>query len=360
MKFLQIQVLYETFISQLYSSDCLLNNKCYEYQLSKILSSKFSFSHYLCEELSKLGFTTDIIFPNAQSLQAQWAKENGLSVKEILVEQIERFKPDILYIVGAVGCLDSSLLYKLKHKPKLTFGWLGSNIPPKTDWSRFDCILSGLSELRKTALRLGAKHSMEFYPGIPQVVFDDFPCLNNNPHYDLVFVGQCNPVQHGKRASFLEFLANQGLNLGLFLSGNISHLPTILQEINKGPRFGYEMLQEIYNSKISFDCRAKHSFLDKDIGKDQTVNMRIFETTAVGSLLLTEKFSNLNKLFEPNKDIVSFTNTTDLIEKIKYYIENHTTRKTISINGKMKCKNKHKLSLRALHFANIVEHLSKK
>ena len=357
MKFLQIQNLYETFISQLYRSDCLLSNKCYDHQLSKILSSNFSSSHYLCEELSKLGFKTDIVFPNAQSLQAQWAKENRVPKKEILVKQIERFKPDILYIVGAVGSLDSSLLYKLKHKPKLTFGWLGSNIPPKTDWSEFDCILSGLPRLRSSALNLGARNSFEFYPGMPLNIFEYFPKPNENPKYDIVFVGQCNQIQHARRADYLNLLAKEDLSFGLFLSGNTSHLPSILQNLNKGPRFGLDMLKSIHNSKISFDCRAKHSFEDEDIGYDHTVNMRIFESTAVGSLLITEEYSNLHELFEPQKDIITFMSESDLLEKVCYYLKEDDLREKISLKGKKTCLEKHNLRSRAADFLHIVDEL---
>lgn len=355
MKFLQIQPLYNSFLSQVYTNNVSLHNQSYDYQHAEILSHKFSSSHFLCDELSVQGLKTDCIFPNAQSLQSRWAIEHSISGQNVLLEQIEQFRPDILYIIGAVGGLDSSLLRKLSYKPKLTIGWLGSNIPPKTDWSMFDCILSGLFELRNTALKLGAKNTFEFYPGMQREIFDHFSVSNKKPNFDVVFVGQCNPVQHQRRSEYLEFLGNQEFQLGLFLSGDISHLSDNLREKNNTAQFGFEMLKTIYDAKISFDCRADHSFLKRDIGKDHTVNMRIFETTAVGSLLLTEDYANLSKLFIKKEEIDTFQNKADLIKKINYYLSNQESRENVARNGWIKCRKEHSISNRAKQFLDIIE-----
>ena len=180
MKFLQIQPLYNSFLSQVYTNNVSLHNQSYDYQLEEILSHNFSSSQFLCDELSILGLKTDFVFPNAQSLQSRWAIEHSIPDENVLLEQIEQFRPDILYIIGAVGNLDSSLLRKLSYKPKLTIGWLGSNIPLKTDWSMFDCILSGLFELRNTALQLGARNTFEFYPGMQREILNHFQLLIKN------------------------------------------------------------------------------------------------------------------------------------------------------------------------------------
>ena len=254
--------------------------------------------------------------------------------------------------------LDSSLIRCLKRKPKVIIGWLGSSIPLKTDWSEFDCILSGLPKLRSSALNLGAKNSFEFYPGMPLNIFENFPQPNENPKYDIIFVGQCNQLLHARRAEYLNLLAKEELNFGLFLSGDTGHLPSIVQNLNNGPRFGFDMLKTIHNSKISFDCRGKQSFEDEDIGCNHTVNMRIFESTAVGSLLLTEEYFNLHQLFEPKKDIITFKSDSDLLEKVFYYLKEHDLRKEISLKGKKTCLEKHNLRSRAADFLHIVDELS--
>ena len=358
MKFLQVQLTYDTLLADIYGKDQSLKFESYDFQLQRILSTRFSFSHFLVEELKNLGLETKVVLPNAISLQNQWAKENNASSStEVLVEQIEHFKPDILYIVGAIRTLDSTLLRKLKHKPRITIGWLGSNIPPETDWSEFDCILSGLPELRKTAIELGAKHSFEFYPGIPHSIFSKFSTINPNPIYDMVFVGSCNQVQHKKRASYLEFLAEQEINLGLYLSGDTSHLSPILQRKNKGPLFGIQMLNKIYESKISFDCRASHTFGLRDIGKEQTVNMRLFESTAVGSMLLTEDFADLDQLFVKGQEIITFKCQNDLSDKIRFYLSNDALRRDIAEHGRNACIKKHDLKTRSLQFLSYIEKL---
>ena len=357
MKFLQLQPIYDTLLAEVYRKNKDLRSQSYDCQLDEILTKNFSSSHYLVDEMKTLGLETKVILPNAISLQKQWGNENNTVTKNVLVEQINQFDPDIIYIVGAIGALDSSLIKRLKRKPKVVIGWLGSSIPSKTDWSEFDCILSGLPKLRHSALNLGAKKSYEFYPGMPINIFKYFKQPNQYPNYDIVFVGQCNQLQHAKRAEHLTLLAEKELNFGLFLSGKTNHLPSILQNLNNGPRFGSDMLQTIHDSKISFDCRAKHSFNGKDIGCDHTVNMRIFESTAVGSLLITEEYLNLNQLFEPQKDIITFKSSSDLLEKVCYYLKEDDLREKISLQGKKTCLEKHNLRSRAADFLRIVDEL---
>lgn len=357
MKFLQLQPVYDSLLAEVYRKNKDLSSQSYDFQLNKILTENFSSSHYLVDEMNALGLEARVVFPNAISLQQQWGSENNIVTKNVLVEQINQFDPDIIYIVGAIGILDSSIIRCLKRKPKVIIGWLGSSIPFKTDWSEFDCILSGLPKLRSSALNLGAKNSFEFYPGMPLNIFEHFPKPNDIPKYDIVFVGQCNQIQHARRAEYLTLLAKKELNFGLFLSGDTSHLPSIVQNLDNGPRFGFDMLKTIHDSKISFDCRAKHSFEDEDIGCDHTVNMRIFESTAVGSLLITEEYLNLHQLFEPEKDIITFKSGSDLLEKIFYYLKEHDLRQEISLEGKKTCLEKHNLRSRAADFLCIVDEL---
>ena len=115
------------------------------------------------------------------------------------------------------------------------------------------------------------------------------------------------------------------------------------------------MLKTIHDAKISFDCRADHSFLQRDIGKDHTVNMRIFETTAVGSLLLTEDYANLSNLFIKKEEIDTFKNKADLLKKINYYLSNQKASETVARNGWIKCKKEHNISKRAEQFLEIIE-----
>ena len=63
------------------------------------------------------------------------------------------------------------------------------------------------------------------------------------------------------------------------------------------------------------------------------VNMRCFEATATGSMLLTEDVYGLSDLFEYDKEIVTYKNVDEAIDKIKYYLENEDEREIIAQEG---------------------------
>lgn len=85
----------------------------------------------------------------------------------------------------------------------------------------------------------------------------------------------------------------------------------------------FEDAAEIYRkSKIVFNTAA-----------DDDINMRIFESTATGSFLLTEKVPHLDELFEDGKHLVTYTTMDDAIEKAHYYLEHGAEREKIAKAG---------------------------
>ena len=70
-------------------------------------------------------------------------------------------------------------------------------------------------------------------------------------------------------------------------------------------------------------------------------NMRLFEGTGSGTLVLTDKKIGLNALFDVNKEIVVYKNISDLIIKCKKYLLNVEETKKIANNGKNKTMRHH-------------------
>ena len=55
-------------------------------------------------------------------------------------------------------------------------------------------------------------------------------------------------------------------------------------------------------------------------------NMRLYEATGVGSLLLTDEGSNLAELFEPGREVVTYAGVDDLVEKARHYLAHEDER----------------------------------
>lgn len=64
------------------------------------------------------------------------------------------------------------------------------------------------------------------------------------------------------------------------------------------------------------------------------VNMRVFEATACGSLLLTDAIGNgLDELFEVGHELVTYTDDADLFDRADYYLAHEAERAAIAAAG---------------------------
>lgn len=84
------------------------------------------------------------------------------------------------------------------------------------------------------------------------------------------------------------------------------------------------------------------------------VNMRVFETLATKSLLLTNELPTLPHLFKDGVHLVTYKNVEDAIEKAKYYIEHEEERRAIAENGYKEVMAKHTYTHRLKTVLDIV------
>ena len=68
---------------------------------------------------------------------------------------------------------------------------------------------------------------------------------------------------------------------------------------------------------------------------------RVFEATLCGAMLMEAENSETARWFEPMVDYVPFTNETDLIEKVKYYLSHDSERMEIAGRGHHKAKERY-------------------
>jgi len=85
----------------------------------------------------------------------------------------------------------------------------------------------------------------------------------------------------------------------------------------------FEQMAEFYNK-----CKI---VANQSAGND--INMRMFEATACGALLITQKVPYLDELFEADKEIIVYSTMREMIEKIDYYLEHDKEREKIARAG---------------------------
>jgi len=111
-----------------------------------------------------------------------------------------------------------------------------------------------------------------------------------------------------------------------------------------GRQYLHDMAKTYSRSKIVFN-KSLHGDL----------NMRVFETLSCGRLLLTDRIGNgLEELFTDGKHLVIYDEWKDLVEKIRYYLENSDERENIALSGQKEAHQKHTYEHRVRFLVNTV------
>ena len=165
---------------------------------------------------------------------------------------------------------------------------------------------------------------------IPALDFSYLPRdLKKSPAHKLTFVGQVGRF-HPHRVRVLQNLKKAGLPL--------------------------EVLQ-------SSPAGAADIYADSDItlniSLNGDLNLRVFEALSAGGFLLTDKLtpsSGLELLFKPGEDLDVWTNTAELVEKVRYYLKHPAKIERIRKAGQAKLMKFHHPDVKIREFFDLVFH----
>ena len=391
MKILRISTAYPEYIDYFYRKNPTLTSASYHQQRTALEYDSFAWSNFWAKPMATHGYEMEEILVSSPFMQKAWwaemfpQKHLPPDFDTIAIEQIKKFQPDILWFDDH----SAPLLQKIKQEVKsikLVLGWMGSAIPTQNAVEHIHCIISCAPE---TVEKLRAQgHNCEHmdHGFAPEILARLNPSKTS---LDLIFIGQIIKATqfHEQRGKLLELLGEQ-LHLIIYSSlTNLerSHEAKIflkkaahlayqltkpigmeniferfsqkavsqrnkkLEKFLRQPVFGLDMYQAISDAKVVLNIHADSSYA-------YASNMRLFETTGVGSCLLTDWKNNLPKLFDTNQELVSFSSAEECIEKAKFLLEHQKEREKIARAGQAKTLAKHTI----LHRSNILHEIIQK
>lgn len=370
LRIMQIHTFYSQYLATMYGQHPQLAQADFTSQIKALEVDGFSAVHMLGFHMDQLGHQSQVVIGNNLLSQYAWAFENGLargprrvpSPEEILIAQVEAFQPDVLYLSDPIT-YNSAFVRRLPRRPKLVLGWRAANVPADWDASEFDVILSCLAGMRERAREQGARDAVHFYPGFPQRFFDAVRQIPKG--YDVCFYGQVNGTQYPARIRMLHRLAERcvqdNIALRMHLSGQVETATPLTRAVNLGPTYGMNMYAALRSSRIVFDVRGSIGIRDaqggvRDLAGRETANMRIFEATGVGTCLLTEQYDNLHELFEPDKEIITYSSEKEMEDKLRYYLSHEEELQKIASAGLTRCQRDHSMAHRIKEFESIIRH----
>jgi spore maturation protein CgeB len=81
---------------------------------------------------------------------------------------------------------------------------------------------------------------------------------------------------------------------------------------------------------------------------------RLFEATGMGACVVTELGDNLEDLFQPEREIVTYSSLEECVDKIKYLIENPEDALKIGKSGQNRTLTEHTYERRVRQLKNYI------
>jgi spore maturation protein CgeB len=180
--------------------------------------------------------------------------------------------------------------------------------------------------------------------GFDPRVLKDMP--ERNPDIGVSFVGSFFR-DHKTRIEFLEYLC-QHSDLNVWGHG-LSGLPedSMIRARYRGHAWGIEMYEILRRSKITINHHT-------DIAGAYASNMRLYEATGVGTMLLTDWKENLADLFELGKEVVAYRSPEECRDLLSYYLAHDDEREAIAVAGQQRTLAEHNYTSRMTDFVEVV------
>lgn len=391
MRFLILNTDYPEFLRRLYIQHPGLEQQPYEQQMRVRIESLFAVADFYSGNLRKLGHEAYDIHANNEFMQRAWAREAGLRGEEpaftvprwqvalekarrvagksglrslramfrpllrltetqhrcfydTLAAQIKYYKPDIL-LNQAMEIISSRFLRDMKAYTRILVGQhAATQLPESEEWGCYDLVLSSFPPTVQWFRGQGLSAELHRLGFEPRVLAHINVSEKTVP---FSFVGSFERP-HRSRVEVVERLvAKCGLQVWAPRTDHL-RVDSPIRKAYMGQVWGREMYQVLVQSEITLNHHG-------DVAPYAN-NMRLFEATGVGTLLVTDWKSNLHEMFEPEKEVVAYRTVEECAEVIQYYLTHDDEREKIAHAGQKRTLRDHTYFQRMQELVDIVSH----
>ncbi|MEK6828750.1 MAG: glycosyltransferase [Nanoarchaeota archaeon] len=334
----------------------------------------------------KLGYRADSLILSCENLQRKWAKEHGIKLTalpiphiarksyfvrflfskfpkmyyflkgltdkksltlQILLSQIQDFKPDVLFIFDFHYFTPEFLKAARKYVGKIV-GCINAPIyVPDRFFKSYDMLFSPFPHYVEMFQKMGissAYFPFAFEPTILKEVGD------KERIHDCVFIGGLS--KGVDKIPFFEELAKK-VNVKFWghMNPPLSPASPILSTY-QGTAWGIDMYKILAQSKIVIN---RHVIKHESFSSKYADNVRLYESTGMGCLLITDWKKNLGELFEIGKEVETYRTLDELVEKVRYYLTHDKEREKIAQAGQKRTLRDHTYEERSKKLSEIIK-----
>lgn len=305
----------------------------YAQELRRILSFGFGTSDFFSHNLRKLGWEAVDVIGNHADLQALWIRDQWLGARcgaqSIVLEQIRVASPDVIFMQD-LSFFEPATLQMLAAK-YLLVGQCSCPMPSAARISKFHLLFTSFPHYVKMFESLGVR--AEYLP----LAFDPrMTPARGERDLDITFVGGVGEDSHWKTGTrLLEAIASAFKDSFHWYGYGLEnlHAESPLRSNYRGTAWGKDMYAVYGRSKIVIN---RHG----EVAGGFSNNLRMYEATGCGALLMTEKSFNLESLF-PKDTAIPYSSADELCRNIEHFIRNATARTFAAGLGQMHTQMNH-------------------
>jgi len=361
---------YPQFLSDLYARSPGLSDAPYAEQLQARYDSLFSVSDFYSHNLRALGHEAWDVYANNEPLQRAWAREHGLPLppsrrrvwrlrrgfmpwrcttddtawfETAMLAQIEHYRPDVLINQNVFTISDRILRRARPAVGLMAVQHAATQLPEDQDWSVYDLAISSFPLTVDAFRRLGVPaefHPLGFEPRLIRGIGErrrDVP---------VSFVGSLHPA-HSSRTEWLEeVVRRQRVDVWTATTGSLDPSSPVLPLV-RGSAWGRAMYEVLASSRITLNHHG-------NVGPYAN-NLRLFEATGMGALLITDWKPNLSDYFDVGREVVAYRSSDECAEQIRYYLAHDDERITIASAGQNRTIAQHTWPRRMKDLVTILE-----
>jgi len=371
VKILIVDTYYEDFLKDFYQQNTISKDNSYEIQKKYLINSCFGTSDFYSHNLNKIGVEAEELIVNCSASQKRWAKENGFNfiditskipykffklplirnkVNQLRVDlsiarkQIKKFCPDVLYCQD-LSFFPGNVLDEIKKESqiKLVVGQIACPLPHESFLKPYDLIITSLPHFVEKLNAMGKK-SEYLKIGFDSRILNILDKQERD--IDFSFVGGISK-HHNAALNNIEFLISNA-NMRIYGYG-VKNVPfnSCIKKNHGGLKWGLEMYKILARTKISFNRHI-------NISENNANNMRLFEATGMGSLLLTDMKDNLKTMYKIDEEVVCYRSKEEALEKVNFLINNEDKLLEIAKAGQARTLKEHTYEIRMKELIEII------
>lgn len=360
------------FFSTHYNEEAKFRNYSYDDLEKYRVDSHYHPADFYAYNLRLLGHDAKVANINDYYMQSAWARENSFKhsdreqytliwrkkvipwirkkssrnwMYDILREQIRLYKPDIIYNT-AVLVVAPTFLKEIKTYNSHIY-IVGQHAPmtldSAEDLSCYDLIISSYPPTIQWLNKNGIKNAFIKLGFEPYVQLG----VSSFKKYDVTFVGAFHET-HQARRDLVEGLCNY-FDVHIWAPSLNADKTSPLWKNYHGLAYGREMYGVLASSRITLNHHGyKFPYAN---------NLRLYDSTGMGTFLVTDYKENLSELFNLGKEVVAYKSLTDCVEFIQYFLSNSAERELIAKAGQKRTLKDHSYYQRMCEVSNILERM---